>query len=117
MLALLAKIPSIVVVCMTVVLVTVLASLTILIGLGRPTTDINHYVNTVLTAGGFLTGSGALLFASSAAQSSKEASEQTNGQLEVRVRKIVAEEVAAHNQAQTQVLTQTVNEAKANGTI
>lgn len=85
----LSKLPTVAYVCVTVVILGVLGSMTYLSAIDADATEIRQVFNTVANLGGLLLGSIGAVAGSIAARRATDAAEQTNGGLAETVREIV----------------------------
>lgn len=90
-------VPPYVVVCLTLVVLAVIASFVVLAVTESDATEFRGWLNTVLNLGGIVLGGGAVAFSASADRKAGKAAEQTNGGLEARLRTVVR----AENEKQT----------------
>lgn len=81
---------SVIIICATVVVCTIVACLTALAYGNKSADDLTRFINTVLNIGGFVFGGGAFLASGYAASRSNEAAENTNGKLKQTVHEAVA---------------------------
>lgn len=87
------KINNTMIVCATVLGLAVLASVVFLIDTGRGTEELIKFINAAVGTIGALTGAGAFIYAKRGAVHSEQAAEQTDGVLEARMSRIVAQEL------------------------
>lgn len=85
----LSKLPTVAYVCVTVVILGVLGSMTYLSAIGADATEIRQVFNTVANLGGLVLGSIGAVAGSIAARRATDAAEQTNGGLVEAVREAV----------------------------
>lgn len=80
---------TVVIICATVVTITLIGCITVLSVYSRSTDDLFRFLNTILNGAGVLSGLGAFLYAGAAAKSSQVAAQQTNGSLDERIQTAV----------------------------
>lgn len=86
------KLPGVAWVCITLVVIAILGSLTYLSAIEAPTIEIRQFMNTLANYAGLVLGGVGALGGAVAAVESRKAARQTNGGLDDRVRAIVREE-------------------------
>lgn len=99
---------SVVIVCVTVVLLAVIGSVLLLSLYNKDADNLIRVINTLLNALGFIAGTGSLLYAGAAARSSAKTEEKTeavaevseklaNGELDETIRRAVSSAVRKEN--------------------
>lgn len=76
--------------CVTSVVLALIGAFTALAYAGKDTQQLAYLLNALMSSLGFLTGTGAFLYAGAAAKSSAQTEENTNGELTRRIHAAVA---------------------------
>lgn len=82
---------NVVVVCVTILIGLALAGVIVLAALGRNSDMVEHLITTVLNGLGVVAGTGAWLYASAGANTSKNVEKQLNGNLDKRIADALAQ--------------------------
>lgn len=92
----LEKAPNIVVVCATLLIIAAMTAVTVLIALGRSSSELEHLITTILNGLGVIAGTGAFLYAGASARTSHNVEKELNGNLDERVAKSVHAALVLH---------------------
>lgn len=79
----------VIIVCATVAFVTVIGAFVIFGITGSDATEFRSFLNVLMNAATLILSGGSMLVAGSAARSASKAEEQTNGQLDTRIKSAV----------------------------
>lgn len=101
----LSKAPNVIVVCVTLVIVSVIIGTTILIATNHDPSQLQKILPTVLSGLAAVSGAGAWLYAGASAQSGTNVEKQMNGTLDKKIGDAVSAAISAHAQAAHQPVT------------
>lgn len=101
----LQKAPNVIVVCVTLIIVSVIVASTVLIVTNHDPSQIQKILPTVLSGLAALSGAGAFLYAGASAQSGNNVEKQLNGTLDKKIGDAVTAAISAHAQAAHQPVT------------
>lgn len=101
----LQKAPNIIVVCVTGVILAVIASITILIVTNHDPSSVEKLLPTVLSGLAALAGAGSWLYAASSAKSGDNVEKQMNGTLDAKIAGAITTAMDAHARASHQAVT------------
>lgn len=101
----LSKAPNVIVVCVTLIIVSVIVASTVLIVTNHDPSQIQKILPTVLSGLAALSGAGAFLYAGASAQSGSNVEKQMNGTLDKKIGDAVSSAISAHAQAAHQPVT------------
>lgn len=88
-------------VCGTVVVLAVIASLTFLAWGGKDAAEIRSLINTVMNLASLILGGGAFVYSGMAAKRSDEAAENTNGKMDQKIEAAVTRALTKSNGGET----------------
>ena len=100
------NVPTAAWVCLTVAFLAVTTAFVVLAAIGADAAEFRGFLNVVANLGMLLLGGGSVVYAGAAARNSQQAAEQTNGQLDARIRANVTEALntqRADDEAQNEV--------------
>lgn len=98
----LQKAPNVIVVCVTLIVISVILGSTILIATNHDPSQLQKILPTILSGLAALSGAGAWLYAGASATSGNNVEKQMNGTLDAKITNAVATAMTAHAQTSHQ---------------
>jgi hypothetical protein len=101
----LQKAPNVIVVCVTVIVVSVIVGTTVLIATNHDPSQLQKILPTILSGLATLTGAGAWLYAGASAKSGDNVEKQMNGTLNTKIAQAISVAMYEHANASHQPVT------------
>lgn len=101
----LQKAPNVIIVCVTLIIVSVIIGTTLLIATNHDPSQLQKILPTVLSGLAALSGAGAWLYAGASAQSGTNVEKQMNGSLDKKIGDAITTALSAHAQTSHQAVT------------